>query len=109
MPSQADAAALVRLAAEGDFPLDLTHDGRSVLAAALSNWGRQYVAAQDDEPIGILPQPGGPAAVPWDHVFWPEMIAGILIHRGADPFVEFERFRTGLDVPDIRGHRHAHA
>lgn len=108
LPSTFDATALMRLAAEGDFALDMEHEGRSVLSAALSHWGRHHVNDPKQEEIADLPQPGERITGEWQNAVWPEIIAGILIHRGADPFFEFDRFRTGQELPDIQGQRHAH-
>lgn len=108
VPSPSDATALMRLAAEGDFPLDMEHEGRSMLSAALSHWGRHHVNDPNQEALAELPQPGERVTGEWRNACWPEIIAGILIHRGADPFFEFDRFRTGQERPDIQGQRSAH-
>lgn len=99
--NEADLAGLLRLAIEGDFPLDLAHDGVSVLGAALSGWGLAPRSPPVEE-VASLPVPREPPrALLAAGVLWPEAIAGALIHRGADPFVNFDRLVRGEEVPNL--------
>jgi hypothetical protein len=94
----AEVGGLLRFVSEGEFQLNMSYQGLSLLAASLSGWGTDDTHFTGQ--VVSLPLPGEPPrALLVSGVRWPEAIAGTLIHRGADPFVYFDHLRDGQEAP----------